>query len=712
MLRVGIINETIHYKIYAFYRDYIERYPQYFKKNVTFDIDTQPYLAIVRAQVYMNFEDAVNLTPNIKNEIAQTINLTGKYLDIWNNFSVLILDNNGFNIEQLNVIQDLLSKVPVSLYKLGSITQMDLLGNPWDENHIWFATRYSINIFDVDVGSWVGNNFPDDVLPKYADGFTIVLAHELNHIVDAYYIEGNSSLKNRKMDLLNAASNDHMNYLRSMLEDGFFQQAPQEFFASMANEYFSSSAHTLDVGIVRRKNEYMEPLKQFLFFADVYSLGENYTRFYTVDEEGNIEVRNIGLERDNNGKIKYLSIINLTLNGIDDNIKINPGESINITASLETDQEIKYVEIYQDGELLVSGESPLNYTLIYNNIGIHNITATYPINESCFISYEIHLIFVGNVQPVVNFSYLPLNPTTGDIIQFTDLSYDSGSSVVNWTWNFGDGNISYLQNPVHQYADDGTYNVTLTVMDDDGATNVTSKQITISKIQHTLTTSVDPSGSGTITLNPSGGTYDEGTVVTATANANSGYQFDHWSGDTIGTLSSTTVTMNRNKSITAHFVRAGTLSITRSMPSFVDLGDTFVVTLTPSDYGTFGEINETLPAGFTYVTSSLPSYQVSEWSNGVTFTIFGDTTFTYTVTAPNIIAQYIFSGVLKDEDKNIYTVGGDCTITVGWAPWIYDTQPPFDTITKSEVISAVMDYFADQITKEQVIQVVMLYFSS
>jgi len=34
------------------------------------------------------------------------------------------------------------------------------------------------------------------------------------------------------------------------------------------------------------------------------------------------------------------------------------------------------------------------------------------------------------------------------------------------------------------------------------------------KIQHTLTASVDPSGSGSITLNPTGGTYDYGTVVT------------------------------------------------------------------------------------------------------------------------------------------------------------------------------------------------------
>ena len=71
--------------------------------------------------------------------------------------------------------------------------------------------------------------------------------------------------------------------------------------------------------------------------------------------------------------------------------------------------------------------------------------------------------------------------------------------------------------------------------------------------QYTLTVSVIPSNAGYITLNPSDGTYDEGTVVTATANANSGYEFDHWSGDASGSNPTVQITMNSNKSITAHF---------------------------------------------------------------------------------------------------------------------------------------------------------------
>lgn len=88
-------------------------------------------------------------------------------------------------------------------------------------------------------------------------------------------------------------------------------------------------------------------------------------------------------------------------------------------------------------------------------------------------------IEIFNRKPTVNFGYSPSFPTDLDIISFTDSSYDSDGIIVNWTWNFGDGSFAYQQNATHQYANDGTYQVHLTVTDDDGASNATVKQITI-----------------------------------------------------------------------------------------------------------------------------------------------------------------------------------------------------------------------------------------
>jgi uncharacterized repeat protein (TIGR02543 family) len=70
---------------------------------------------------------------------------------------------------------------------------------------------------------------------------------------------------------------------------------------------------------------------------------------------------------------------------------------------------------------------------------------------------------------------------------------------------------------------------------------------------YTLTTAVSPVNSGTITLNPPNGPYSSGTVVTATAAANTGYTFSSWSGDASGSTPSVQVTMTGNKSITANF---------------------------------------------------------------------------------------------------------------------------------------------------------------
>jgi hypothetical protein len=84
--------------------------------------------------------------------------------------------------------------------------------------------------------------------------------------------------------------------------------------------------------------------------------------------------------------------------------------------------------------------------------------------------------------------------------------------------------------------------------------NATFKPVSVN---YTLTTFASPNTFGTVTMSPTGGTYTSGTVVTVTANPASGYIFDSWSGDASGTVSSTTVLMNSNKTVTAKFVLQG-----------------------------------------------------------------------------------------------------------------------------------------------------------
>ncbi len=67
----------------------------------------------------------------------------------------------------------------------------------------------------------------------------------------------------------------------------------------------------------------------------------------------------------------------------------------------------------------------------------------------------------------------------GDPVNFIDNSVINVGSITNWTWNFGDGNTSALQNPTHTYANPGTYTVNLTVTSNGGCTSSDSVSITV-----------------------------------------------------------------------------------------------------------------------------------------------------------------------------------------------------------------------------------------
>jgi hypothetical protein len=100
-------------------------------------------------------------------------------------------------------------------------------------------------------------------------------------------------------------------------------------------------------------------------------------------------------------------------------------------------------------------------------------------NSSYTTSLEV---VTASKPPVASFSYIPLSPQVNEIMTFnaSDCS-DPDGTVVNYLWNFGDGatdtglNITVL----HSYAEEGAYNVTLTVTDEDGLTDTAAVNISV-----------------------------------------------------------------------------------------------------------------------------------------------------------------------------------------------------------------------------------------
>lgn len=96
--------------------------------------------------------------------------------------------------------------------------------------------------------------------------------------------------------------------------------------------------------------------------------------------------------------------------------------------------------------------------------------------------------------PVSRFIFDPQAPTRSKPeVYFTDRS--TGAS--RWSWQFGDGNYSSLQNPRHVYADTGSFTVKLLVQTFEGCSDSTQNLVTVKDdIEIFIPNAFTPDGSG------------------------------------------------------------------------------------------------------------------------------------------------------------------------------------------------------------------------
>lgn len=105
-----------------------------------------------------------------------------------------------------------------------------------------------------------------------------------------------------------------------------------------------------------------------------------------------------------------------------------------------------------------------NPTHTYNSTGNFNVCLTITADSStCASTYCEEIVVSGGViNCEANFAWD--TAYAGSSVQFTDLSISGIGTIVSWDWLFGDGSVSYVQNPTHVYANPGTYNVCLTIV--------------------------------------------------------------------------------------------------------------------------------------------------------------------------------------------------------------------------------------------------------
>ncbi|WP_326799332.1 PQQ-dependent sugar dehydrogenase [Streptomyces sp. NBC_01808] len=94
----------------------------------------------------------------------------------------------------------------------------------------------------------------------------------------------------------------------------------------------------------------------------------------------------------------------------------------------------------------------------------------------------------GGASPVAEASADKTSGQAPLAVQFSSAgTTDPDSTELTYSWDFGDGATSDQADPAHTYAENGTYNVTLTATDPDGLTGSANVQITVGNTAPTVT---------------------------------------------------------------------------------------------------------------------------------------------------------------------------------------------------------------------------------
>jgi PKD repeat protein len=155
-------------------------------------------------------------------------------------------------------------------------------------------------------------------------------------------------------------------------------------------------------------------------------------------------------------------------------------------ADLSTDDGTITTRSWNFGDGTAPVENPgLNPSHTYTVAGTYNVSLTVTDNGGKTNTKTLPITATGggtttNTPPTAAFT--PPTCTVNVACLFTDASTDTDGQVVGWSWNFGDGTAPVTdRNPSHTFATAGTYQVSLTVTDEDGAASTAVTQpVTVS----------------------------------------------------------------------------------------------------------------------------------------------------------------------------------------------------------------------------------------
>ena len=116
----------------------------------------------------------------------------------------------------------------------------------------------------------------------------------------------------------------------------------------------------------------------------------------------------------------------------------------------------------------------------YSQKGTYSVSLKATDNDNDWDTTTIQITVV-NLEPTAVFTASTSTLIIGDTVDFSENSTDPENAIVERVWDFGDGSVSTTKNPSHMFETTGTYQVTLTVTDDEGLTDSTSIAVHVSE---------------------------------------------------------------------------------------------------------------------------------------------------------------------------------------------------------------------------------------
>jgi gliding motility-associated-like protein len=127
---------------------------------------------------------------------------------------------------------------------------------------------------------------------------------------------------------------------------------------------------------------------------------------------------------------------------------------------------------FGDGSAVSTLQNP---THLYGAPGNYTVTLTVTTNMDC--QHTVNHPVLVKIAPVAMFT--SADHCRGSLTHFTDQSTTTSGIINAWDWNFGDATISTLQNPSHQYANAGTYQVRLIATNSGGCPDTVTIPVVI-----------------------------------------------------------------------------------------------------------------------------------------------------------------------------------------------------------------------------------------